>query len=255
MASVVCALVMPVTGSAQRPTTSLHGPFHALLQAHVSEGLVDYDAFARAPEFDAYLAVLAGTDPSTLSRSAQLAFWINAYNAYTIRQINAHHERESIKNINKTAGFLSLGGAWKEAMATVGGKRYTLDQIEHERIRPVFRDARVHFALVCAARGCPPLRNEAYEAATLDEQLDSQARAFLLSEPSKNRVDVAKRTVYLSPIFKWYGKDFGASDDAMLRALAQYFSAGAERELLTGARVRIVYTDYDWSLNSRRSRQ
>ncbi len=234
--------------SAQGAAVSHHA-FDSLLRRHVKDGLVDYDAFERAPAFRAYLNVLSRTDPTPLSRAEQLAFWINAYNAYTIQQVNAHGERRSIKNINKAGGLISLGGAWKEAMATVGGTRYTLDQIEHERIRPVFREPRVHFALVCAALGCPPLRSEAYRAADLEQQLDDQARVFLFRSPGKNRMDVAKRTVWLSPIFKWYRQDFGASDAAMQQALAAFFPAGAERDLLASGKARIVWTNYDWSLN------
>ncbi len=241
-------ILMPRVLAAQGSASS-HAAFDSLLRQHVKDGLVDYDAFARAPAFRAYLEILARTDPSSLPRTEQLVFWINAYNAYTIQQINAHQERQSIKNINKTGGLFSLGGAWKEAMAAVGGTRYTLDQIEHERIRPVFREPRVHFALVCAALGCPPLRSEAYRVADLDQQLDDQARTFLLRSPAKNRVDASKRTAWLSPIFKWYGKDFGPNDGAMQRALARYFPVGAERDLLASGKARIIWTDYDWSLN------
>ena len=165
------------------------------------DGLVDYDAFANSPEFTRYLGQLAAADPATLGRSAQLAFWIDAYNAYTIALINAHHERESIRNIDKTLGFIKGYGPWKEKIAKVGGTTYGLDQIEQDIIRTRYHDPRVHFALVCAAMGCPPLRSEAYTGAKLDEQLDDQARRFLLHSPSKNRVDVANKTVYLSPDF------------------------------------------------------
>ena len=158
----VCALLLlpAAPGGAQGGGVD-HGAFSTLLARHVRDGLVNYDAFRDSPEFAGYLRTLARTDPARLPRNEQLAFWINAYNAYTIAQINAHGERASIKNINKSLGFLKTGGAWSEPMATVGGTRYTLDQIEHERIRPVFSEPRVHFALVCAALGCPPLRSEA----------------------------------------------------------------------------------------------
>jgi len=248
IAMTVLLVVTPGRIVAQAAAPS-HEAFDTLLRRHVRGGLVDYDAFERAPEFRAYLDLLARTDPATLPRAEQLALWINAYNAYTIQQINAHHERRSIKNINKTGGLLSLGGAWKEAMATVGGTRYTLDQIEHERIRPVFREPRVHFALVCAAMGCPPLRSEAYRAEALDQQLDDQAHEFLVRSPGKNRVDASRKTVWLSPIFKWYRKDFADTDAALLQALARYIPPGAERDLLTSGKARITWTEYDWSLN------
>ncbi|MCU0615512.1 MAG: DUF547 domain-containing protein [Gemmatimonadaceae bacterium] len=244
--AILCATAAASRLSAQAVS---HEPFDRLLRAHVRDGLVDYDAFARAPEFARYLAHLAATDPARLPRSEQLAFWINAYNAYTIAQINAHGERTSIKNINRSLGLVSTGGAWRERMATVAGVRYTLDEIEHQRIRPVFREPRIHFALVCAAIGCPPLRSEAYVGDRLDAQLDEQARQFLLRSPMKNRVDSATNTVHLSRIFDWYGGDFAPDRAGMLRWLARYWPAGTERRVLERGQARVQWTPYDWSLN------
>ena len=230
-----------------------HGALDALLHAHVVRGMVDYDRFAASAEFKAYLAKLAATDPATLPRAEQLALWINAYNAYTIQLINKHGERKSIRNINKTAGIIKAYGPWKEKLAVVGGRAYGLDEIEQDIIRPVFKDPRIHFALVCAAMGCPPLRSEAYTGARLDAQLDDQARTFLLNAPTKNRVDVPARTVYVSPIFvefRDYIKDFGGSTASVARYIARYHPPGPERELLLGGNFRMITTDYDWSLNS-----
>ena len=238
---------------AQSDATFDHGAFDALLRAHVRNGLVDYDAFDRSEEFKAYLAKLAATDPATLGRAEQLAFWIDAYNAYTIRLINEHHERESIRNINKTLGIIKAYGPWNEKLARVGGRDYGLDEIEQDVIRKRFHEPRIHFALVCAAMGCPPLRSEAYTGARLDEQLDDQARKFLLHSPSKNRVDVATRTVYLSPIFvsfKDYIKDFGGSDASVGRYIARFFPAGPEKTLLESGDFTVQKTGYDWTLNS-----
>ena len=157
LATAMAFASAPALAQAAAPS---HALFDALLRQYVHDGLVDYDAFDRSPQFAQYLAELSRTNPLQLPKAEQLAFWINAYNAYTIRQVNAHGERESIRNVNRTLGMFSTGGAWTEPMAVIGGRSYTLDQIEHERIRPVFHDPRVHFALVCAARGCPPQRSE-----------------------------------------------------------------------------------------------
>ena len=233
-----------------------HAAFDALLKAHVRGGLVDYDAFERAPEFKVYLTTLAKTDPAALSRSDALALWINAYNAYTIQLINVHDERVSIRNVNKSLGFVKAYGPWKEKLAVVGGKAYGLDEIEQEIIRVRFKEPRIHFALVCAAMGCPPLRSEAYTGAALDAQLDDQARQFLLHSPTKNRVDVPARVAYLSPIFvefRDYIKDFGGSHAAVGKYIARYLPAGAERDLLNSGRFTVRVTDYDWSLNIMRA--
>lgn len=234
-------------GSAQQID---HADFDRLLRQHVNDqGLVDYDAFASSSTFDAYLDQLARTDPQRLARADQLALWINAYNAYTIALINRHGERRSIRNINRTLGLIRGKGPWAERMAVVGGREYTLDEIEHEIIRPQFAEPRIHFALVCAAIGCPPLRQEAYTGGRLNEQLDDQARRFLRGSPDKNRVDVAARVVTLSRIFDWYGSDFGASPAEIGRYLSRYFD-GAERELLRSGEFRLRFSDYDWSLNA-----
>lgn len=238
-----------------QPRAVDHAAFDRLLRAHVRDGLVDYDAFARSAEFRAYLALLAATDPATLGRDEQLAFWINAYNAYTIQLINQHGERRSIRNINKTLGFVKAYGPWQEKLAVVGGRAYGLDEIEQGIVRPRFREPRIHFALVCAALGCPPLRSEAYVGARLDAQLDDQARTFLLRSPSKNRVDMTARTVHLSPIFvgfRDYIQDFGGSEAAVGRYVARYFPPGPERQLLESGRFTVRKTHYDWSLNAQR---
>jgi len=229
-----------------------HAAFDQLLRRHVVNGMVDYDAFARSAEFKQYLATLAATNPAALPRDEQLALWMNAYNAYTIQLINKHNERKSIRNINKTFGIKAYG-PWKEKLANVGGRAYGLDEIEQDILRKQFEEPRIHFALVCAAMGCPPLRGEAYVASRLDEQLDDQGRNFLLRSPTKNRVDVAARAVYLSPIFvefRDYIKDFGGSNPAVGKYVAKYFPAGPERTLLESGAFKVVVTDYDWTLNS-----
>ena len=249
LVSLMCMLPVAVTHAQAFD----HSAFDRLLREHVTQGLVDYDAFDRSPEFRGYLARLAAFDPASLPRDDQLAFWINAYNAYTIRLITAHHERESIRNIDKSLGVLKLYGPWKEKLAVVGAQAYGLDEIEQDVIRSHFREPRIHFALVCAAMGCPPLRSEAYVGGRLGAQLDDQARMFLLASPAKNRIDVATRTVYLSPIFvkfRDYIRDFGGSPAAVGRYVARYVPAGAARDLLESGRFRVVATPYDWTLNS-----
>jgi hypothetical protein len=242
---------------AQRPAAAAtfdHSAFDRLLRAHVANGLVDYDAFARDTAFDGYLHRLAAFDPAGLPRNEQVAFWINAYNAYTIRLIIQHHERTSIRNIDKTLGFVKADGPWKERLAVVGGVAYGLDDLEQGILRPRYHEPRIHVALVCAAMGCPPLRNEAYTGVRLDEQLDDQARTFLLHSPTKNRVDVATRTVFLSPIFvefRDYIRDFGGTEASVGRFVAGYYPPGPARDLLLSGDFRVERTEYDWTLNSR----
>ncbi len=233
------------------PAASDHAAFDTLLRANVENGMVDYDAFARSSEFSSYLEWLADARFDGLNEPERLALWVNAYNAYTIELINAHQERGSIRNINKTLGFLKLKGPWRERLARVGGAAYTLDEIEHEIIRKRFEEPRIHFALVCAAMGCPPLRSEAYVGGRLDAQLEEQARRFILESPRKNRVDVERKTVHVSMIFRYYRADFGGRDAAIGLYLAGFYAEGPERELLLSGRLRLHQTPYDWTLNSR----
>lgn len=249
--AVAALLVLTAAAPARAQATFDHADFSAVLAAHVRDGLVDYDGVGRDPRFEAYLGKLAAFDPATLGRDEQLAFWINAYNAYTLKLILKHDERRSIRNINKTL-FVKAYGPWKEKLAVVGGTAYGLDAIEQEIIRPTYREPRIHFALVCAAMGCPPLRAEAYTGAALEAQLQDQGRIFLRESPAKNRVEVGARRVFLSQVFKFrdYKKDFGGSEAAIGRFVAQWYPPGPERTLLESGAFAVTYTDYDWSLNS-----
>jgi hypothetical protein len=235
---------------ATAPAPVDHTGFDTLLRQHVSDGLVDYDAFARSEEFRAYLDSLARARLDGLPEAERLAFWINVYNAWTIEQINAHEERDSIRNINKTLGLIPLKGPWSEKMVRAAGRTLSLDDVEHGIIREEFDEPRIHFAVVCAALSCPPLRSEAYTGDRLEEQLEDQARRFLLHSPEKNRVDVAERTVWVSRIMTWYKDDFGGTDASLGRFLARYWPEGEVRDLLLSGRFRLRKTDYDWTLNS-----
>jgi hypothetical protein len=252
--SALLAVAIAAVPSVVEAQSFDHGAFDALLRQHVVNGMVDYDAFASAPTFPQYLDRLAATDPASLPRDERLAFWINAYNAYTIALINKHGERKSIRNINRALGLFKGLGPWNEKIAVVGGTAYGLDHVEQKIIRPEFGEPRIHFALVCAAIGCPPLRSEAYIGARLEAQLEDQARIFLLQSPDKNRVDAATGTVYVSNIFSFndYEKDFGGSKQGVARLIARYHPPGAERTMLEqGTWKRWVVTKYDWGLNSR----
>jgi hypothetical protein len=239
--TALCAAALAVSGFD-------HSAFDRLLKAHVAAGRVDYDSFARDPEFPRYLDALARAQPDALSEKEQLAFWINAYNAYTIQLVNAHGERQSIRNIDKTLGIVKAMGPWKEEIVRAGGRTLSLDAVENEIIRKRFREPRIHFALVCAAVSCPPLRSEAYTGERLEAQLEDQARVFIASSPSKNRVDVATSTVYRSPIFGWYKDDFTPDVD---RFFARYVTDPAARAVLAGGKFKVVETEYDWSLNKK----
>ncbi|HSB60236.1 MAG TPA: DUF547 domain-containing protein, partial [Vicinamibacteria bacterium] len=241
------ATLVPAAAAAE---TFDHSAFDALLRAHVVDGKVDYDAFGEAPSFPAYLDALARADLARLDEDERLAFWINVYNAYTIQLINRHQERDSIRNINKS--LFGTKGPWREKLVKAAGEVHHLDNVEHDIIRKQFKEPRIHFALVCAALGCPDLRSEAYAGARLEAQLQEQSVRFLLRSPDRNRVEPGTRTVYGSPIYaSWYREDFGQTDAAIGRYLARFHPEGPERQLLLSGSFKLVETDYDWTLNSR----
>jgi hypothetical protein len=244
----VVTFLLALPASAQ---TFDHSPFEELLKKHVVKGMVDYVAFAESGDFKDYLKGLEAADVSKLADRERLAFWINAYNAYTIELVNKHEERASIRNINKDEGLVKGKGPWKEPVVKAGGKTYSLDEVENEIIRKQWREPRIHFALVCAAMSCPPLRSEAYTGAKLDAQLDSQGRAFVPDPARGSRVDVKERTVYASKIFDWYKEDFGGNKEAVGRFIAQYYPESPDKQLLLGGDFDLDYLEYDWTLNSR----
>lgn len=233
-----------------------HSLFTQVLAAHVRDGRVDYLALRNDARLPRYLAQLAAAEPAALANDRErLALWLNAYNAYTLQLIVERQPANSITEIG--TGGLALGSllkttAWDIPFATVGGKKYTLNQIEHEVIRAQFKDARAHYALNCASGSCPILRTEAYEAGKLDAQLDEQGRLFL-RDSTRNRFDLATKTAHLSSIFKWYQKDFGDNDRAALLAAAKY-APDEIRQVIEAnpAGWTVKYLAYDWSLNDQK---
>lgn len=218
-----------------------HARLDATLSARVRGGRVDYAGLKRdSSDLDAWLASAANVDEADFKgqpREQRLAFLINVYNAATLRLILDHYPIASIRNIGPA---WDANKAWKLPSVKVFGRTIPLNTVEHEMIRPIFNEPRVHFALVCAAKGCPPLRSEAYEGARLNFQLDDQALTFL-SQKAKNDASRARETAYLSPIFKWYMKDFGGSKKSVLAFVKKWLPV---EEGWT-----VAWTEYDWSLN------
>ena len=192
---------------------------------------MDYTALRTAPtELDAYLNELAAVKPDEFAawnRENRLALLLNLYNARTLRLIIDHYPLKSIRDIGALPG-----AAWRQLIVRFGGQIMTLEHLENKIIRAGYGEPRIHFALVCAAKGCPPLRSEPYEGQRLDSQLDEQAQQFLATA-EKNRFDAAKDTLWLSPIFKWYGEDFEKKSGGVLRFLKPYWPE-KERAMLDG---------------------
>jgi hypothetical protein len=208
-----------------------------------------------AADRDALKAVLEGYSAVTptqfggFSRSQQMAFLVNAYNAFTVALILTEYPK--LKSIKDLAPIWS--SPWKKSFYQLLGESRTLDWIEHEQLRPKYNDPRVHTAIVCASVGCPALRPEAYTAERLDDQFEDGMRRFL-GDRTRNRATVDKLEV--SSIFKWFREDFekghqGFSkvEDVFARYAAQMSADPAVQEQLRARRLTPLFLDYDWSLN------
>lgn len=255
LAARVSAGPAPTQAPAAEAKTSIHAPFTALLRAHVVNDLVDYDGFAKAQEFQQYLHNLDAARLEPMSKDERLAFWINAYNAYTIQLINQKKERESIRNINMFMGVLKGNRPWKVEIVRAAGRFLTLDDVLNKIIRVEFKEPRIHMALVGAAISSPPLRSEAYEGSKLEAQLDDQTRTFLRERQTANRLDLGNSIIYLSPIFDLNRADFGKTDEAILRFVAPYFDGRGEKAAFAASRLTIEFTDFDWALNIQKPRE
>lgn len=239
-------LVSPVRGSAFDHTQAR---LAGVLSAHVAGGVVDYSALRRAPaELRACLDEFAAVTEAEFGKwtqPQQIAFLINLYNAATLQLVVEHYPVKSIKQIG---GLFS--SPWKQQVVRLWGRTITLAEVEHGLLRARYAEPRIHFAIVCAAKSCPPLRAEPYGADQLDRQLAEQARAFL-AEPAWNRLDATTATLWLSPIFDWFRGDF-TKDGRTLEAFLTPFFPEAEARRIRAGGLRVKFTHYDWSLNGKR---
>jgi hypothetical protein len=218
-----------------------HSLYGELLSKYVNNGVVDYQGFKNEEaKLDEYLTVLENTNVSELSRDEMFAFYVNAYNAWTIKLIlSAYPGIESIKDLGNI-----FKSPWEKEIVRIEGRVLTLDDIEHEILRAQFKDPRIHFAVNCASKSCPPLISEPYRGSTLNRQLDDAARAFI-NDPKSNYLKGNK--LYVSRIFKWFSEDF---NDGVVGFFLKYGEGDFKKELEAQKdKLNIVYLSYDWSLN------
>jgi hypothetical protein len=190
---------------------------------------------------DAFIAALASIDPRTRSRAEQLPYWINLYNALTVRVVLDHPAEDSIRSMG---GGWFRSGPWNDQLITIAGQPITLNDIEHRILRPLWKDPRIHYAVNCASVSCPNLAPEPYTRDNSQRLLDSGESQYL-HHPRGLRFD-QQGQLHLSSIYEWYLADFGGSRDSLLAYLADRRPDLAER--LSGYRQQIRY-HYDWSLN------
>lgn len=197
---------------------------------------VDYRAWKQDPRYPQVMKRLSDFNPSLLkTESEKLAFWINAYNLLTIDLIIKNGEKESIKNLGSL-----FKNPWKKYKWDIGGKVYTLDEIEHKILRPM-GEPRIHFAINCAAISCPDLRAEAYDPLILERQLDNQVYVTLRNDTKGMQKVRNRNMIYLTRVMQWFDEDFNNGD--LISWLETYRPELINRDII------IRFFPYDWSLN------
>ncbi|MGB0431278.1 MAG: DUF547 domain-containing protein [Bacteroidia bacterium] len=232
---LILTLIIPTVLIAQ-PN---HSTWNNLLKEHVSPyGNVDYKGFKNDEKIlDAYLDQLKSEYPTkTWTRNDKMAYWINCYNAFTVKAILNHYPIKSITEIKPD----NAKSIWKLKWITIEGNLLSLDQIENEILRPNFNDARIHFAINCASVSCPPLRNEAFVAGKLNDQLNQQTRMFF-ADTKRNKI--TSNNAQLSQIFDWFSTDF-KTNGSLVSFVNKY------SKIKINPNTKITYLDYDWSLNN-----
>lgn len=241
-------LLIPFAAAAAslKPFDHSHALWGQVLDRHLRGGLVDYQALKQSPEtLNQYLDQLAAVPEArfmAFSEDQKVAFLANLYNATTLKLIIDHYPLKSIKDIGNR-----LRGPWDQKIVRLMGRDFSLDDLEHGIIRRNHLDPKIHFALVCAAISCPPLRAEPYVPERLQEQLIDQGKIFL-GDPTKNRVDETQQTLYLSKIFEWFAKDIKRESPSVEEFILPFLpEATATR--LRAAKFKTKFLEYDWRLN------
>lgn len=213
--------------------------FNDVLQNHVTKnGIVDYKSFKNEEaKLDSFISYLENTSPdNSWSANKQKAFWINAYNAYTIKLILENYPLKSITDIKQDGKT-----AWKIPFAKVGGKTYTLDFIEHEILRKNFSDPKIHVGVNCASGSCPKLGNVAFTEENIETELTGLMKDFI-NDTSRN--NLSKNKVQISEIFNWFKDDFTKNG-----SIIDFLNSYSETEI--SKKAKISYLKYDWTLNGK----
>ena len=227
-----------------------HSSWNTLLQKFVnSRGMVNYKSWKSSKGdvgvLDNYLNHLSSAQPKTkTSRKAKLAFWINAYNALTIKGILQVYPTKSIRDHTpKVFGF----NIWEDLYIWVGGKKYNLETIEHKILRKM-GEPKIHVAIVCASIGCPRLMNEAFTAENVNKNLNRNMFHFF-KQKQNFRHNAATNTFELSAILDWFKEDFGSNQAERLKAIAKYLPTEEAKAAALSGQVKISYLGYNWKIN------
>ncbi len=219
-----------------------HKQWDELVKQHVSaDGTVNYKGFLSDKEhLDSYLTLLSNNPPkNSWNKDEVLAFWINAYNAYTVKLIVKHYPVKSIKDLG--GSIYKVNTSWDIKFITIGEEELDLNNIEHQKIRGQFEEPRIHFAVNCASISCPKLRNEAFVASKLDAQLTDQTKSFLRNKIKNDLSD--PNNPKISKLFNWYSGDFKVEGKSVFDFINEYAPVQVPND------ADVDYLDYNWKLN------
>ena len=242
---ILLTAVIVFTSSAQTTPPS-NKIWTSILKRYVNpEGLVNYKGIIKdKAEFQKYLDMLSHTPPQeSWSKNDQEAYWINVYNAFTVKLIIDYYPVKSIKDIGPKPQIVFINTPWQKKFFYIGKEHFKLDRIEHQILRKEFSEPRIHFAIVCASMSCAKLRREAYEGDRLDEQLKNQAIDFL-TDRKKNKITSEKAE--LSSYFTWFKSDFEKNGQTVIGFINQYSPVKMKKD------ANITFLDYNWSLNEQK---
>jgi hypothetical protein len=225
-----------------------HSKFDWVLKRYVDDkGLVDYNSIARDQQFSEYMQSLESAKVENLSYDGQLAFWLNAYNAVTVDKVIKKKPKKSVRE-TLVPGLWTSTKFFTTREHNVANRLLSPDDIEHEIIRKEFKDPRIHFAIICASSGCPPMPRIAYTEENVQTRLEEETRKYLNS-PRGTRIDQAENTLYVSKIFTWFGDDFVQKSGSFLAFMRPYLNE--ETLSFIERKPMISYLEYNWALNAR----
>ncbi len=248
-----------------------YATYNSLLNRYVINARVNYEGFINSrAKFETFLRTLGSVDENVFeswTEEQRLAFWINAYNAFTIKAIMDHYPiKRSFTLVGifyaPSDSILQIKGVWTKLQFRALGNMVTLDEIEHQILRKKFNEPRIHMAINCASISCPDLRNEAYTPEKLEEQLADASINFINNPDKGVYVNEQSGKVKLSKIFKWFGDDFinnygskklfnnySLKENAVLNFTSEYIESEEVKEYLMNNKLKIGYLGYDWHLN------
>ena len=224
-----------------------HSIFDQVLKTYVNDqGRVDYNGIAGDQSFKSYMDSLKSAELDSMTRDGQLAFWLNAYNAVTIDKVIKWKPKKSVR-ATLIPGIWTSTKFFTSREHTVAGKRLSQDDIEHEILRKQLKEPRIHFAIICASSGCPPLPRWAYTQENVQAKLEEETRKYINSERG-TRIDSAKNQLYLSKLFDWFAGDFEYASGSVLDYIRTYIDKSALAFLDQNPKIK--WLEYNWALNA-----